>query len=122
MFVIGFVQRCQITLTQSAFVGSVNDFDPVILTVQSHGSNNLSYSIPDTGVVSNFFEITNSGEIRVKSDLKSGRVLSYTFDVAVATPQCSVTVSVTIRVNRNTLPPVINIQGEIGKIWLLFCI
>ena len=74
------------------------------------GDTGITYSIPNSAMISDLFSVTPSGEIVVSGNLRSDDRVLYEFEVEATSDECSVRAGVTVRVLRNQQPPQIGGQ------------
>lgn len=102
--------KCALRLSQSEYSGQTTEAAEVgatIIQVVASGSQGVTYSILAPSPISDLFRITSTGEIKVKSNLRTGTNTRYEFDIQASTSECSVRARVNILVVRNINPPVI---------------
>ena len=64
------------------------------------GDTGITYSIPNSAMISDLFSVTPSGEIVVLGNLRSDDRVLYELEVEATSDECSVRAGVTVRVLR----------------------
>ena len=111
--IAGIVLRCPLRMSQSAYIGNAIDsaaINTTVVRVIATGDTGITYSIPNSAMISDLFSVTPSGEIIVSSNLRSDDRVLYEFEVEATSDECSVRAGVTVRVLRNQQPPQIGGQ------------